>query len=100
MMLLGLDWMAKRRATTKCTNRIVSGRFQAVFRHRISHAKNEHDFDFLLWSETLGCIITLHNEKLGLSHYFLPKTSAKPNREELGAFQPSLQNGLVYLIFT
>ena len=65
-MLLGVDWMSKRRTTIKCTNWIVPGRVQAVFRRRIAHAKSEYDLDFLPLQQTLGCIITPHNEKLGL----------------------------------
>jgi len=39
MTLLGLDWMPKRRETTKYTNETELGSLQAVFRCHISHAK-------------------------------------------------------------
>jgi len=58
--------MPKRRRTTKCTNQLYPGRFQAVFVRHIMRAKSEHDLDFLAWMETLGCPLKPPSENLGL----------------------------------
>jgi len=58
--------MAGRTATTKCTNQLYPGRFQAGFVRHKAHAKNEHDLDFLAWMETLGCPLTPPSGNSGL----------------------------------